>query len=119
MAPKMMYMPILKEKDEFTHLIENRNINFVGSELVFKTEDSPLAQNAYIEREHKKGRLLWVNSILYSYKAQLSGGHTDDIAAAGNPDYGWGWLIDKGFDIIQTDWVMPLHHYILNKKEGK
>lgn len=117
LAPKMMYMPILKEKDEFTHLLEKRNINFVGSELVFKTENSPLAQDVYIEKEHKKGRLLWGNAILYSYKAQLSGGHTDDIAVAGNPDYGWGWLIDKGFDIIQTDWVMPLHHYMMGGRK--
>ena len=115
LAPNIMYMPILKEKDEFSYIIENMNLNFVGSELVFKTENSPLAQDEYIEKEHKKGRLLWGNTILYSYKAQLSGGHTDDIAVTGNPDYGWGWLIDKGFDIIQTDWVLPLHHYITTK----
>ena len=116
LAPNIMYMPILKKTDEFSEILEKMNINFVGSELVFKTEDSPLVQPEYIERQHKKGRLLWVNSLLYSYKSQLSGGHTDDIAVAGDPDYGWGWLIERGFDIIQTDWVMPLHHYISNKK---
>lgn len=115
LAPSMMFMPILKERDEFTEQLEKMNVNFVGSELVFMDESSPLIQDEYLKLQHKKGRLLWANAILYSYKAQLSAGHTDDIAVAGDPDLGWGWLIDKGFDIIQTDWVMPLHSYISNK----
>ena len=116
LAPDMMFMPILKEKDEISEQLEKMNINFVGSELVFATEDSPLVQEEYLEFQHKKGRVLWANSLLYSYKAQLSAGHTDDIAVAGDPDFGWGWLIDKGFDIIQTDWVMQLRGYMSNKK---
>ena len=116
LAPDMMFMPILKEKDEVSEQLEKMNINFIGSELVFAKEDSPLVQEEYMELQHKKGRLLWANSLLYSYKAQLSAGHTDDIAVAGDPDYGWGWLIDKGFDIIQTDWVLQLRGYISNKK---
>ncbi len=116
LAPNMMFMPILKQRDEFSEQLEKMKVNFVGSELVFADESSPLIQEEYIAREHKKGRLLWGNTILYSYKAQLSAGHTDDIAVTGNPDYGWGWLIEKGFDIIQTDWVMPLRNYISNKR---
>ena len=116
LAPDIMFMPIFKQTDEFSEQLEKMNVNFIGSELVFKTGDSPLVQDAYLELQHKKGRLLWVNSLLYSYEAQLSAGHSDDIAVAGDPDYGWGWLIDKGFDIIQTDWVLPLRCYISNKK---
>ena len=116
LAPTMMFMPIIKEKDEISEQLEKMKINFVGSELVFTSDECPIVQDAYIEAQHKKGRLLWANAILYSYKAQLSGGHTDDVAVAGNPDYGWGWLIDKGFDIIQTDWVSPLCNYIANRK---
>ena len=26
------------------------------------------------------------------------------------------WLIDKGFDILQTDWTMSLRHFIDNRK---
>lgn len=116
LAPNMMFMPIIKEKDEVTEMLEGMKLNFVGSELVFAKDDSPLVQEEYIEAQHKKGRLLWANAILYSYKSPLSGGHTDDVAVTGNPDYGWGWLIDKGFDIIQTDWVMPLCNYIESRK---
>lgn len=119
LAPDIMFMPIFKETDEFSEQLEKMNVNFVGSELVFSTEESPLVQDAYLERQHKKRRLLWVNSILYSYKIQLSGGHSDDIAVTGDPDYGWGWLIDKGFDIIQTDWVMQLRSYMSDRNKER
>lgn len=117
LAPDIMFMPIYKEKDELTELLEARNVNFVGAELVFSAEDSLLASDAYIASHHAKGRILWANPILYYYKAQLTAGHNDDVAAAGNPEYGWGWLMDKGFDILQTDWVMPLRHFIDNRKK--
>ncbi len=117
LAPNMMFMPILQQKEEFTEQLEKMRVHFVASELVFADENSPLIQEEYLESQRKKGRLLWVNAILYSYKAPLSAGHSDDIAATGDQDFGWGWLIDKGFDIIQTDWVMPLRSYISSKSK--
>jgi len=115
LAPDMMFMPIYKEEDTLTAQLEQMNINFVGAELVFAKDDSPLAQDDYIRSHKKAGRLLWCNAILYNCKKPLSGGHTDDVAVTGDPDSGWGWIVDKGFDIIQTDWVMPLKCYLQNR----
>ena len=115
LAPDIMFMHIYKDVDTMTETLERMNINFVGAELVFAKDDSVLCSDEYIASHHNKGRMLWCNSILYYYKAQLSGGHSDDVAVTGDPDYGWGWIIDKGFDIIQTDWIMPLRHYINNR----
>jgi glycerophosphoryl diester phosphodiesterase len=112
LAPDMMFMPIYKEEDRFTEVLEQMKIHFVAAELVFAKDDSPLASADYIESHHKKGRLLWCNAILFNYLKPLSGGHTDDISVIGDPDAGWGWLIDRGFDIIQTDWSMPLRAYL-------
>jgi hypothetical protein len=33
----------------------------------------------------------------------------------GNPDYGWGWLAKKNFDIIQTDWLTQCDAYLKEK----
>lgn len=114
-APDMMFMPIYKETDHLTEQLERMNVNFVGAELVFASEDSPVAQDAYIQAHHDKGRMLWCNPILYSYKAQLTAGHNDDVAITSNPEFGWGWLIDKQFDILQTDWVLPMRQFINNR----
>ena len=111
-APDMMYMPICKEVDEVTPMLESLDVNYIAAELVFAKEDSPLVDPAYLESHHQKGRLLWCNAILYNCLKPLSGGHTDDVAVMGDPDKGWGWIIDKGFDIIQTDWTLPLRQYM-------
>ena len=111
-APDMMYMPICKEVDEVTPMLESLDVNYIAAELVFAKEDSPLVSEAYLQSHHNKGRLLWCNAILYNCLKPLSGGHTDDVAVMGDPDKGWGWIIDKGFDIIQTDWTLPLRQYM-------
>lgn len=112
-APDMMFMPIIKEETmEAAAQLEQMDINYVAAELVFPTEDSPLLAADYIESHLEAGRLLWVNTILYNCQKPLSGGHTDDVAVMGNPDYGWGWNIDKGFHILQTDWTMALKQYL-------
>lgn len=115
LAPDMMYMPICKEEDTITEALEQMDVNFMGVELVFAKDDSPLVDDAYLKMHHDKGRLIWCNAILYNCLKPLSGGHTDDISVTGDPDGGWGWIAQKGFDIIQTDWTMPLRKYLDEK----
>ncbi len=112
LAPDMMFMPIIKEQDTVTEMLEQMNIRYVAAELVFKEDTSYLASQEYIASHHEKGRLVWANAILYDSKVDLSGGHTDDVAVTRDPYEGWGWLVDRGFDMIQTDWVAPLSQYL-------
>ena len=37
------------------------------------------------------------------------------IAITGDPEFGWGWLVDKGFDILQTDWPLQLRLFLNNR----
>ena len=104
-APDYMFMPIYMEEDNASGIIEKMNINYIGAELVFKTEESSVIQPEYIESMKKRGKTLWGNAVLYNYKIPLSAGHTDDVSMIDDPDKGWGWLVDHGFDIIQTDWT--------------
>lgn len=111
-APDVMYMPIYNHVDEMTSQIESMNINFVGAELVFKDEQQPVIQPEYISQMRSKGLILWGNGILYSDKVPLSAGHSDDVSLCGNPDHGWGWLAEHGFQIIQTDWPPQCFQYL-------
>lgn len=111
-APDMMYMPIFKNEDLYSEVLDEMDINFIAAELVFEEDTLPLASKEYIQSQHNKNRLLWCNSILYNCLKPLSGGHTDDISVSENPDLGWGWIIDRGFDIIQTDWTLALRTYL-------
>lgn len=111
-APDVNYMAILRNHDDQSEQLIKRGMHYVGAEVLFETEDSEFASNAYIERMHKAGLLVWANAIVYNHKAVLAAGHNDDISVVGRMDEGWGWLLNKGYDIIQTDWPMMLKHYM-------
>ncbi len=112
LAPEMPYIVIIDEEDHVTDEIARRKVNFIGVETTFKTEESPVATDAYREEMKKRDLLLWGNGIVFNHKRVLSAGHSDDISVTGNPDDGWGWLARKGFDIIQTDWPREVYLYL-------
>ncbi len=112
LAPELPFMPIVREEHPSHSELLRRNINYVGVEVLFKSDNSPLAGEEFITQMHRDNTLVWVNSIIYDYKEQLSGGHSDDSALTVSREYGWGWLADCGFDFIQTDWPMMLIDYL-------
>ncbi len=112
LAPDLPYIPIVKEEHTCHEELLKRNINYIGAEVIFKNDDSYLASEEFVRKMHSDGKLLWANAIIYDYRQQLSGGHSDDSALTVSEDYGWGWLADKGFDFIQTDWTMMLVDYL-------
>lgn len=117
MAPELAFMPIVTDTHPMHDELLKKNINYVGVEVLFENENAEVASEAFIERMHRDNVLVWVNSIIYNHRCQLSGGHSDDSALTVNEDYGWGWLADRGFDLIQTDWTMMLVDYL--KRTGK
>lgn len=117
LCPELPYIPIVREKHSLHEELMKKNINYLGAEVLFKKDNSYLASEKFIDMMHRDGKLVWVNSIIYDYKEQLSGGHSDDTAMTVSEDYGWGWLADRNFDFIQTDWTMMLVDYL--KRTGK
>ncbi len=115
--PSIQYLPIIRQDNVHEELMRRR-LRYVGAEVLFPTEDSRFTTEAFIDKMHRDGKLIWVNSIVYDYKEVLAAGHSDDRAMRGDPDGGWGWLVDRGYDIIQTDWTRELRLY-LDEKEQK
>ena len=81
-------------------------------ELIFDSVNSNLIARENLERLTCLNLMSWVNTIVYDYKANISGGLTDDRAVVSNPAEVWGYLRDIGVDIIQTDWVRELSLYL-------
>ena len=117
LAPELPFMPIVSGTHPFHEQLMHMNINYTGVEVLFNDESMEVASPEFIERMHRDGKLVWVNSIIYNVKKQLSAGHSDDTALTESKDKGWGWLADRGFDIIQTDWPLMLINYL--KSVGK
>ena len=112
LCPTLPYMPIVNGTHPEHERLLKKNINYVGVEAVFASDTMEVASDEFVERMHKDNKLVWINSIIYDYKEQLAGGHSDDTALTVSEDYGWGWIADKGADFIQTDWTMMLVDYL-------
>ena len=110
--PDIAYLPVIRKDDGVHDELMRRNIHYVGAEVLFQSEDDEVGTPAYIDKLHRDGKLVWANSIIYDHRTQLVAGHNDDISAAGDPENGWGWLADRGFDLIQTDWPLMLRLYL-------
>lgn len=110
-APDLAYMPIVKNTDEVSKELLNGKINFVGVEACFDSENAQVVSDEYISWLHENSLALWGNAIVYNYKDVISAGHTDDVSVCGEPEKGWGWFRDKGFDIVQTDWLLAMNTY--------
>lgn len=111
-ASDLMYLPIVKNEDTVTDKLVEMGINCIGAEVCFDNENAQVCSDEYIKSMHDKGRVVFSNAIIYYYKTQLAAGHSDDTSVSESPDKGWGWLIDKKFDIIQTDWCGALYNYM-------
>ncbi len=110
-ASDFMFMPMVNRVDEVTDGLQAAGVNVIGAEILFSGEDDPVISDAYIKKMHDKGLLLWANSIVYNEKAVISAYHTDDISLTDCPAKGWGWLMEKGMDFIQTDWLLAVKAY--------
>lgn len=111
-APDLAFMPIAAEEHPQHAELMRKNINYVGVEILFSSEQSAVAAPSFTKQMHSDGKLVWVNSIIYDHKEQLTAGHSDDSALCDSMEYGWGWLADRDFDIIQTDWPSLLVEFL-------
>lgn len=115
LVPDVPYMLITRRHENGIeeNLIKN-GVNLVAEELIFRSEDDPLISNDHLKKLKSLNLFSWVNTIVYNYKDVISAGKTDDLAILGNEDLVWGWLRDKGVDVVQTDWVRELIDYLTN-----
>lgn len=113
LAPAVPYMLMLRKySDNIEEKVKAKGVRLVAEELIFKTINDELISDERIERLHNDGIYAWANSIVYNYKDVIAADKTDDRAVTCNLDDTWGWLRDKCFDIIQTDWVRELSLFL-------
>lgn len=112
LAPELQFMSIVRDTNDVHEELMRRNINYIGTEILFNEDTAEVASPEFIERMHKDNILVWANSIIFNYKTRLTGDHSDDTAICGDPENGWGWLARRGYDFIQTDWPGMLIPYL-------
>lgn len=113
-APDLYYMSVVTDTDTTHEQMKARKINYVGAEVLFRDENAAVASKEYIDRMHREGKIVWVNALVYNYKSVLAAYHNDDVSMIEDPEKGWGWLADRGFDLIQTDFLLPCKQFLEN-----
>lgn len=135
-----MYMPVIWYPEEIEYA-KASGLNMVAVEIIGYREDATVMQPAFLETMHNQGvsRLvaaLTLGNPIYNeakliarWKASgsrlvnalvdgnilIAGGHDDDTSILGNPDDGWGWLVERGFNMLMTDWTLPMDIYLKTK----
>ncbi len=115
-APDLPFLAIVREKDDVSERLLRRSLRFYGIEALFKTDDAPVVSDEHIAWLHKNGLCIWGNAIVYNYRDVIAAARTDDVSVTGDPDAGWGWFMDKGFDIVQTDWLLAAKTYYAKRQ---
>lgn len=99
MLDSIMFMPIIAlEEKGWKNVVQSyasNNYRPVAYEVIFKTEGQ---EEKALELIRDQGSKLWVNS-LWDF---LNAGHHDDRAVYDTRG-SYGWLIEKGTTLIQTD----------------
>lgn len=114
-APELKYMPIIKSR-EILDYARTKKINLFGAEVLFETEDNELCSDKFIDEMHARGEKIWVNAIDINFHLVFAAHRDDTVSLCDDPERGWGWLMDKGFDIIQTDFPYQLNDFRNNRK---
>lgn len=110
---KVIFMPIVqlhKEGAEKIIDVYQKHMKPVAYELVFNSDSKEMI--ALIKKVRDTGAHLFINSLW----PELCGGHDDDRAVELNqPDESWGWIINQGAKLIQTDRPALLLEYLRKK----
>lgn len=110
MAGQVCYMPIVSDsQDSVEYRIKEHLEKYdpIGFEIILRKNDRVMEQSDYIK---SNGSRIWVNTLWSS----LCMGHTD-AKSLEDPDANWGWVIEKGATIIQTDNPHELLQYLEKK----
>ena len=105
---KVIFMPIVQlHKKGAEAIIDSYKIHMKPAAY-----DSPEVLNL-IKKVRDTGSKLFINSLW----PELCGGHDDDRAVElHQPDESWGWIINQGAKLIQTDRPALLLEYLRKKK---
>lgn len=111
----LFYMPIIRINERNAKAAFNRWQNEPkrpgAYELCFASENSVEVLNILKEGQAAGAPRIWINTLWDS----LCAGHTDEKGFKGDRDGSWGWCLERGATMIQTDRPVELIRYLEEK----
>lgn len=108
---KYMFMPKVGTLQELSTVLAMEEINIVGVEIKVETIDSDFFKKSNINKIKDNNLFVWVNALTMDDQKKLFAGFDDNASLIKGEDSGWQVILEKGADIIQTDWPALLSKY--------
>ncbi len=106
---KVIYCPVIEDKIPNLEAYVDEYINKlspVAFQFRFKSLDTITYQ--LLPKVLKSGSKAFVAATWDEHTAY----HSDQVSIFTRPSEGWGWLIEKGFRILETNYARDLIHYL-------
>ncbi|MEG2350214.1 MAG: hypothetical protein RSB57_06870, partial [Hungatella sp.] len=108
------FIPMLGDMAYMNRVIELKSVTRVPAlEILPLNDHDEVFQSKTLKMLHEYGMKVWCNSLSLSENLSYGAGYDDLKSLRYGGDAGWGKLISQGVDIIQTDWPLELHQYLL------
>lgn len=108
---KFPFLPIVTSVAQVQELVDLPELNTVGAELICAEPDGGLLDAATIAHLHSLGLFCLANAEVLGEAEDLAGGFDDAVSVLSSPEAGWGTLVDRGIDVVLTDWPWLLRDY--------
>lgn len=105
----MSYMHKLSDKNLHQLDLLLNEVSPIAIELLFYTEEDEVVSDSVIGKL-KDETNLWGNALDFAENARRS-----DSLSLLDPDKGWGWFIDRGISLIQTNYPLQFMDYAEKK----
>lgn len=109
---KYPLIPMVRSLADLEFCANFPGVNVVGFELLAECESHPFTHPEVIREIQEQGYLVFVNAINLESRVPLFAGWDDNSSILRDPAQGWGELLDREVDVIQTDWPALLTRYM-------
>lgn len=117
--PDCMFIPMSGNVDLLDHLYQLAQVTKVPAlEILPEKEEDPCFQDSCFQWLADHGIKVWCNSLSLAKRLVYGAGYDDLKSLRFGGDAGWGVLVDKGVQIIQTDWPYEVRSY-LDSRQSK
>lgn len=111
--PDCGFIPMVADPGHLADVEElGRHTQVLGVEILPKAPDDAIFSPETIGWLKEHQFRVWCNSLSYAKRLRFGGGFDDLRSMKGDGDAGWGTLIARGVDIIQTDWPYEVKQYL-------
>ena len=110
---KVVYCPVVEDKiANLDTYVDEWLANFKPFAFQFRFASNDTRTFALLPKILESGSRAFVAATWYNHTA----GHDDRASLMGSPEDGWGWLVERGFTILETNFPREMKSWL---KQGE